>query len=110
MRYAIERNSAEQELAAEKNLLRALLETLPDRIYFKDLRRAGSSVSIAAHGSASSICPGRRTPVGKTISISSCRSMPGRRGGREEEIMRTGQPIIEQGREGDASRRPHQWR
>jgi len=36
MRYAIERKSAEQELEQEKNLVRALLESMPDRIYFKD--------------------------------------------------------------------------
>ena len=36
MRYAIQRNRAEQELAQEKNLVRSLLETMPDRIYFKD--------------------------------------------------------------------------
>jgi len=36
MRYAIERKSAEQQLAQEKVVVRALLETMPDRIYFKD--------------------------------------------------------------------------
>ncbi len=36
MRYAIERSSAQHELEAEKSLVRALLETLPDRIFFKD--------------------------------------------------------------------------
>jgi len=32
MRYAIERSSAQHELEEEKSLVRALLETLPDRI------------------------------------------------------------------------------
>jgi PAS domain S-box-containing protein len=36
MRYAIERKSADQELAQEKHVVQALLESMPDRIYFKD--------------------------------------------------------------------------
>jgi PAS domain S-box-containing protein len=38
MRYAIERKAAERELEQEKNLLRALLETMPECIYFKDIQ------------------------------------------------------------------------
>jgi PAS domain S-box-containing protein len=38
MRYAIERSSAQHELEEEKSLVRALLETLPDRIFFKDIK------------------------------------------------------------------------
>ena len=36
MRYAIERKSAERQLEQEKDVVRALMETMPDRIYFKD--------------------------------------------------------------------------
>ncbi|HEX4085797.1 MAG TPA: PAS domain-containing protein [Chthoniobacteraceae bacterium] len=36
MRYAMERGSAERELELEKTLVRALMETMPENIYFKD--------------------------------------------------------------------------
>lgn len=38
MRYAIERRQAEKALADERNLLRSLLDNLPDAVYVKDLK------------------------------------------------------------------------
>ena len=51
LRYAIERNRAEQALAAERNLLRNVINSIPDIIYVRDLARR-CIVENTAHASA----------------------------------------------------------
>jgi PAS domain S-box-containing protein len=94
MRYAIERSSAQHELEAEKSLVRALLETLPDRIFFKDIKsrfiRVNPSMARFWGYERPEELAGKDDyailkPEGAAKTIAD-----------EEEIMRTGEPIMSQ--------------
>ena len=47
LRYAMERSRAEAELARESDLLKTLLENIPDRIYYKDRRSRFTRINRA---------------------------------------------------------------
>jgi PAS domain S-box-containing protein len=92
MRYAIERSGAQHELEEEKSLVRALLETLPDRIFFKDIKsrfiRVNPSMARFWGYERPEELAGKNDyeileGAAKTIAD-------------EEEIMRTGEPIMSQ--------------
>jgi len=92
MRYAIERNSAEQKLATERNLLRALLETVPDRIYFKDEKSRFVRINPAM---AKLFKLGRpEEAVGRTDFDFFLRDHAEQAFADEQEIMRTGKAVI----------------
>ena len=92
MRYAIERNSAEQELAHEKNLLRALLETMPDRIYFKDLESHFLRVNPAMASLFNLQRP--EEAFGKSDFDFFLREHAEQAYADEQEIIRTGKPMV----------------
>jgi PAS domain S-box-containing protein len=94
MRYAIERSSAKQELEEEKSLVRALLETLPDRVFFKD--RGGRFIRV---NPAMARFVNRERPEdlsGKTDFDILKPEFAEKTRADEEEIMRTGEPIMSQ--------------
>ena len=92
MRYAIERNAAEHELAQEKNLVRSLLETLPDRIYFKDHESRFVRVNPAM--AAFFKLAGPEEAVGRTDFDFFLPEHAEQAFADEQEILRTGKPII----------------
>jgi len=92
MRYAIERNSAEQELAKEKNLVRALLETMPDCIYFKDCESRFVRVNPAMVKLFNLERP--EDAIGKTDFDFFLPEHAGQAFADEQEILRTGTPIL----------------
>jgi PAS domain S-box-containing protein len=92
MRYAVERNAAEQELATEKNLFRALLETMPDCIYFKDLE----SRFVRVNPAMARLFKIERAEdaVGKTDFDFFLPEHAGQAFADEQEILRTGRPML----------------
>jgi hypothetical protein len=92
MRYAIERNWAERELAQERNLLRALLETLPDRIFFKDQESRFLRVNAAQVRFYKLEKP--EDAIGKTDFDFLKPEYARQTVADEQEILRTGEPIM----------------
>ncbi len=91
MRYAIERSSAEQELAQEKNMLHALLETMPERIYFKDLQSRFVRVNPAMLKLFK--LEHLEDAIGKTDFDFFLPEHAGQAFADEQEILRTGKPL-----------------
>jgi PAS domain S-box-containing protein len=92
MHYAIERNSAEQELASERNIFGALMSSVPDRIYFKD--EQSRFVRINPAMAALFKLAGPEGAVGKTDFDFFTREHAEQAFADEQEIMRTGTPVI----------------
>ncbi len=97
IRYAIERSHAEQALGWERNLLRELLDNIPDRVYFKDcdsrfVRVNPAMVKLFEHKGVKSA----GDIIGKTDAdfFSSEEAQKTRED--ERRVMSTGEPIIGQ--------------
>jgi PAS domain S-box-containing protein len=91
MRYAIERSSAERQLAQEKNMMQALLESVPERIYFKDRQSRFIRVNPAMLALFKLERP--EDMVGKTDFDFFLREHAEQALADEQEILRTGKPI-----------------
>ena len=93
MRYAFERNSAELELAQEKNLVRSLIETMPDRIYFKN--RESRFVRINPAMAALFKLEHPDDALGKTDFDFFHPEHAEQAMADEQEIIRTGNPVVD---------------
>ena len=87
-----QRKKIEEELAYERDLLRALLDTIPDRIYFKDvqsrfIRCSGSMVKRLGANNIKEV-------VGKTDFDFHPRELAQEFHDDEQRIILTGQPLI----------------
>ncbi len=93
MRYAIERTSAEQKLAQESTLLRALLDTMPDRIYFKDIESRFVRINSALAALFKLDSP--EEAVGRTDFDFFLPEHAEQAFADEQEIIRTGTPMLD---------------
>jgi PAS domain S-box-containing protein len=92
IRYAIERTRTARELSEQRRRLDALLENIPDRIYFKD--RGGSFIQV---NPALARLYGFANPsqvIGKTDADFFTAEHAEQARADEEEVLRTGKPII----------------
>jgi PAS domain S-box-containing protein len=92
MRYAVGRKRAEEALSQERDLLRTLMDNLPDRIYFKDERSRFVRINPALATMFKLGDP--QQAVGKTDFDFFTAEHAEAAFADEQSIIRTGQPII----------------
>ena len=93
MSYAVERNRTERRLAYESNLLHALLEAVPDRIYFKDKESRFLRINPALANFFKLGAP--QDAIGKTDFDFFLPEQAEASLADEREIMRTGRSMLE---------------
>ena len=89
-----ERKNAEEELAHERYLLNCLLDTIPDKIYFKD--RDGRYIRVNKALAEKFGVSDPAQVLGKTVHDIFAPEYARQADADEREIMRTGQPLVAQ--------------
>lgn len=87
-----DRKTAEEELAHERHLLRCLMDTIPDKIYFKDRDGHYLVVNKALAEKLGLSGPGQA--IGKTVHDYFAPEYAEEADADEREVMRTGQPLL----------------
>ncbi|MGJ8638039.1 MAG: PAS domain-containing protein [Opitutaceae bacterium] len=92
IKHAIRRRRRKHELLSEQNLLRALLDTIPDAIYFKDLNSKFIKVNAAMAGTYDDSKPDQL--VGKSDFDLFTKEHAQPAYDDEQRIIETGEPLI----------------
>ena len=92
IRYALERKSAEEALAKERDLLHTLLDNLPDRIYFKDDKSRFIRISRAVANQFKLENPADAAGKSDVDFFTAEHAQAALKD--EQQVMKTGQPII----------------